>query len=160
MGLSVNLRLLRERSETLEGELAAEEWAADFHDELVVFASPLRYRIEAELQGENLFLQGPLSITLDCTCGRCLKTFRTTVTSAEFAAFVPLEGEDALTCVGDFGDLTPLLREDMYLTLPTNPVCNPECRGLARTVQSQEKSSGNGSNDAPSPWAALDQLSL
>ena len=160
MGLKVNLRLLRERSETLEGELATEEWAADYQDELVVFASPLRYRIEAELQGENLFLQGPLSITLDCTCGRCLKSFQTTVTSAEFAAFIPLEGEDALTCDGDFGDLTPLLREDMYLSLPTNPVCNPECRGLARTAESQEISPEKRSNDAPSPWAALDQLSL
>ncbi len=160
MGLSVNLRLLRERSETLEGELATEEWASDFNDELVVFASPLRYRIEAELQGENLFLQGPLSVTLDCTCGRCLKTFQTTVTASEFAAFVPLEGEDALTSAGDFGDLTPLLREDMYLALPTNPVCNPECRGLARAAKSQEIRPEKGPNDSPSPWAALDRLSL
>ena len=130
MGLRVNLRLLRERGERLVGEMASEEWISDYQDELVVPMSPLRYDLEAELQGENLFLKGPLSLTLSCTCRRCLKTYVETVTISDFAAFVPLSGEESLPSEGDIADLTALLREEMYLALPANPVCKPECRGL------------------------------
>ncbi len=160
MGLRVNLRLLRERGERLVGELASEEWASGYQDELVVPISPLRYDLEAELQGENLFLKGPLSVRLNCTCGRCLKTYVETVTVSDFAAFIPLSGEDSLPSEGDIADLTALLREDMYLALPANPVCKPECRGLARKADFQDSRLGSGSSGTSSPWSALDQLSL
>lgn len=160
MGLSVNLRLLRERGERLVGELPTEEWALDYRDELVVPISPMRFDLEAELQGENLFLKGPLSVTLNCTCGRCLKSYVETVTVSDFAAFVPLSGEDSLPSEGDIADLTALLREDMYLALPANPVCKPECRGLARKADFRDSRLGSGSSGTSSPWSALDQLSL
>lgn len=160
MGLSVNLRLLRERGERLVGELPTEEWALDYRDELVVPISPMRFDLEAELQGENLFLKGPLSVTLNCTCGRCLKSYVETVTVSDFAAFVPLSGEDSLPSEGDIADLTALLREDMYLALPANPVCKPECRGLARKADFRDSRLGSGSGGTSSPWSALDQLSL
>jgi uncharacterized protein len=160
MPVRVNLRLLEEESEHLEGELPVEEFGADLCDPLVKFSAPLSYDLEADLQPEGVLLQGTLQTTLACECARCLKRFKVSIKIPDFAALAPLEGEGAMVKDGDFGDLTPYLREDIYLALPTTPLCKPECRGLARKASARdsrlEASKGNG----PSPWAALDQLKL
>jgi uncharacterized protein len=72
------------------------------------------------------------------------------------------EGEEAdelLPVDGDFADLTPVVREDILLALPTNPLCSPDCRGLppkgeAREPHVREQA---GPNTA---WSALDKLKL
>lgn len=156
----MDLRLLKKKPAHLNGELVTGEWAPDFKDELIAFASPLHYDLEVELQQDHVFVHGPLEVRLQCTCGRCLKNFVQTLEVNDFAAFVPLEGEESLTRSGDIGDLTPLLREDIYLALPANPVCNPECRGLARKAKARDSRLEGERSDAPSPWTALDRLKL
>jgi uncharacterized protein len=160
MLIKVDLRRLHQTSVELSGSIAAAEVLPDFKDELVELASPLEFDLEAEMQGKEVFVHGRLQIALKCVCGRCLKTFAAEVVLDEFAALVPLEGEDALVQDGDFGDLTPLLREDIYLALPTNPVCKPECRGLARKASARDSRLRELGGDASSPWTTLDRLKL
>lgn len=159
MALHINVRLAREDSERIEGELPVEELGAEFRDELIEFASPIQYRIEAEMHGDNLFVHGELSARLKLTCSRCLKPFDHEIALPEFVALAPLSGEDSLPQEGDFADLTPLLRDDILLALPTNPLCKPTCRGLAPKKSPRDSRLGGGA--APeSPWSALDQLKL
>jgi uncharacterized protein len=160
MPLKINLHQLDAGSVHLDGELAVEDFAADFTDPLIAFASPLAYDLEVQAEEQGLLLTGELKISLRCTCGRCLKTFAQDIELPGFAALAPLEGEEALTCEGEFADLTPLLREDIYLALPTNPLCRPDCRGLARKAKARDLRLEGPPSDGSSPWGALDQLKL
>lgn len=162
MPLQVNLRLLERTPQILVGELPVAEFAADFHDEVVRFTEPLRYDLEVERQGLDILVQGILSTTLECSCARCLSSFQKLLEINDFSAFVPLEGEEAIPKDGDFADLTPLVREDTFLALPTKPLCRPECRGLPVKAPARDSRLGATSSEIPStsPWAALEKLKL
>lgn len=160
MPVLVNLRLLEENSAQLEGEVPLEEFATELRDPLMNFAAPLAYQVEADKQPEGVLLRGSVSTRLACRCARCLEEFELPVLIADFAALAPLQGEGALNRNGDFGDLTPYLREDIYLALPTNPLCKPECRGLAPRASARDLRLETAKGDGPAAWAALDQLKL
>jgi uncharacterized protein len=156
----VNLRLLQKEPAHLEGDLPVAEFGADLRDELMRFTAPLSYEVDVERHPDGLLVTGTLRTTLSCNCSRCLKPFDLPLHLDSFTALVPLTGDEALRVEGDFGDLTPLLREDIYLALPTNPLCRPECRGLPeKDVARDSRLEGVPSEDR-SPWAALDQLKL
>jgi uncharacterized protein len=164
MPLRVNVRLLKTQGTRFVGELAPEEATGEFHDELVRLAGPVRYDVEVERQADELRLQGRLEFLLECGCSRCLKLFPMEVRVEDLAALVPLSGDEAPALDGDIADLTPFLREDTLLALPTNPLCSPDCRGLAAQASSRDSRLPErpGSEQVPkgSPWGALDQLKL
>lgn len=163
MALTVNLRHL-DRDEPLElkGKLPAEELDLAPLDEMITKALPLTYDLQAEILQESVLAQGSLKIVFECDCVRCLKKFKYTVAIEHWACHLPLKGEDAVPVANDLVDLTPSIREDIFLALPQNPVCNPGCRGL-----SSEKSKRAGQpkraatpTKGSSVWAALDKLKV
>ena len=159
MSLKVNLRLLEKESIQLDGDILGSELAPDFHDELMRLSHPVEYELTVDRQSESLLVIGSLRTHVDCECSRCLKSFVLSVQLDEFSVLSPLEGEDALPVDGDFADLTPSLREDILLSLPTNPLCGPDCRGLkpkgqSRELQVREQAEPNKA------WSALDNLKL
>jgi uncharacterized protein len=164
MPLKVNVRLLQRESAQLEGELPQEEAVAGVSDELVRLAGPVRYELQVARQGQELRVMGRLEMEVECDCSRCLKTFRQVLTVPDVALLVPLEGDDAVTLDGDFADLTPFLREDTLLALPTNPLCTPDCRGLAANAPARDSRLGEEEKPGPgsgsTPWDALDKLNL
>ncbi|MCW5556947.1 MAG: DUF177 domain-containing protein [Verrucomicrobiae bacterium] len=161
MPVTVNLRVL-EKEETLhlEGELPVAEFGADLRDDLMRFDQPLGYSLEVQHQPDSLIVTGALETSLACECARCLKPFVLPLRVDDMTALVPLRGEDAVARDGDFADLTPLLREDIYLALPTNPLCRPDCRGLPQMAVARDSRLEGSKSDGPSPWAALDQIKL
>ena len=159
MSLKVNLRLLEKGDLHLDGAVPASELAPDFQDELMRLSHPVEYELDVQKQSSGLLVTGTLSTHVDCECARCLKPFLLPVRVDGFSLLVPLEGEDALPVDGDFADLTPAVREDILLALPTNPLCSADCRGLepkARARESQVRDQA-GPNTA---WSALDKLKL
>lgn len=88
------------------------------------------------------YLEGTADASLDATCSRCLIPIEAPVHAdfAEqyYARFGVMSGEslgeaptDAKTIGSDFKvDLTPLLREELFLAAPFAPLCGPDCRGL------------------------------
>jgi uncharacterized protein len=88
------------------------------------------------------YLEGAAYASLEATCSRCLVPIETAVHAdfAEqyFARFGVMSGEslgeaptDAKTIGSDFKiDLTPLLREEIFLAAPVAPLCQPDCKGL------------------------------
>jgi uncharacterized protein len=160
MPVLVNLRLLAEEPARLEGELPAAAYGTEYRDELIRFEDPLRYELDIERQPDGLLITGSLATDVACECARCLKPFRLPVEITDLTTLAPLQGEDAVPIDGDFADLTPLLREDIYLSLPANPLCRPDCRGLSQTASARDSHLEGSPSDGPSPWAALDKLKL
>ena len=159
MSLKVNLRLLEKESIQLDGDILGSELAPDFHDELMRLSHPVEYELTVDRQSESLLVTGTLRTHVDCECSRCLKSLVLSLQVDEFSVLSPLEGEEALSVDGDFADLTPAVREDILLSLPTNPLCGPDCRGLkpkgqSRELQVREQAEPN------SAWSALDNLKL
>jgi uncharacterized protein len=160
MSLSVNLRHLAAHSQRLQGEMPVAELDIETRDEMIALAEPLRYELEVEQLEGGLLVQGELHLRLQCQCVRCLKPFDYRLHLAPWTCHVPLRDEDAAPVVNDCVDLTPFLREDILLSFPQHPLCEPECRGLPIAEPGPaQKSSGAGQAGAGSQaWAELNKL--
>ena len=161
MPLLVNLRQLEKQNLTLAGELLVADLVLETLDEMVQANEPLSYELEAQLLDDSLLIRGELAIVLDCYCVRCLNPFKHKLVLPDFAAHVPLEGEEAIPVSGDCVDLTAILREDTLLEFPQHPLCKPGCRGLAARKTGKKKTTDPvGTDHTPSTWSALDKLKL
>ncbi|MFN0066582.1 MAG: YceD family protein [Limisphaerales bacterium] len=162
MSLVVSLPAVHRGAVHLSGRLPPAEFDFDPHDPLVRAAGPLEYNLRAELVGTEVLVRGRLHLPLELSCARCLKPFAGAVDLPDYTLLVPLEGEDAVPVLNESVALTPFLREDSLLSLPTHPVCGETCDGSP--VRSQPGKAGL-SGAAPveaqaSPWAALANLKL
>jgi uncharacterized protein len=110
------------------------------------------YSLEIGVSGDSLFATGMVSVDLDLECVNCLKRFIYPIVVEDFATQVDLKGQELI-------DLTPEVREDILLALPTHPKCNWD----GKTVCSGPRKSSNHVEEnpaAPSAWDALDELNL
>lgn len=159
MALLVNLRHLEAHNIRLEGELPVAELDIDTRDEVIQLAEPLKYDLEVQKLEGGLLVQGRLRLPLECQCVRCLKPFQHRLELDPWTCHLPLQGEDAAAVVNDCVDLTAYVREDILLEFPQHPLCEPECRGLPRTLIGKPK--GAGHPEAGSPvWNELNKLKL
>jgi len=157
MPLSVNLSQVEEQDIHLQGELPVAELDLSVNDELVRAEKPLRYDLNIEQLHDSLLVMGSLRLTLDCECGRCLKTFEFELALNGWALHLPLEGEDKAVIINDCVDLTPFVREDMLLDFPQHPLCRPDCAGLKNKAA---RKAGAVEKPAVDAWAKLDKLKL
>ena len=162
MPLAVNLRHLEAHNIELKGELPVEELDLGVQDEVIRVRQPLKYELEAQKVEDGVLVQGHLHLTVDCECVRCLKSFQYPLDLRGWACLLPLKGEESVPVVNDCVDLTPAVREDILLELPQPPLCDPECRGLQKTLVGKPKTaSKSGLNEAgSSAWAELNKLKL
>jgi len=91
--------------------------------------------------GSDLFFQGRIEGEVTGRCARCLEEYAFTL-ATDFALVcsphregrgraVEEEDDADLTYYeGDEIDLSPLLREQILLALPTRPLCREDCAGL------------------------------
>ncbi len=164
MPVTFNIRHLELDSVQLEGELPLAELELEGIDELVQLDSDLAYEMEVERSGNGILVQGSLQLSLTCECARCLKKFPFELDLSDWSLGLALEGEDSVPVHNDVVDLTPYLREDILLSFPQHPLCDPECRGLQTTppagIMSDSGSGVEQSAVKASAWAALDKLKL
>jgi uncharacterized metal-binding protein YceD (DUF177 family) len=102
---------------------------------------------------------------LDCECVRCLKRFQETLRIDDWACHLPLEGEEKALMVNDCVDLTPHIREDIFLAFPQHPLCDVNCSGLKTPKKTADSGPVVGGEDGAgagerSPWSVLDKLKL
>jgi uncharacterized protein len=160
MALLVNLKHVESKDITLKGEISATELDMQTLDEAIRFSAPLEYDILVQTVEDGLLAQGRLKLALDCTCVRCLKTFRPVLELKQWAAHLPLKGDEAVPVVNDCVDLTPQVREDILLELPQHPLCEPGCAGLPRNQTGVAKDSKRapGPEKDLSAWEELNKL--
>ncbi len=95
----------------------------------------LRGTVQAIRVQGGLLVQGALESQLGLECVRCLAPFALPVTLQLEETF-RLAGTnpkpDMPYAVSDSGwlDLTPLLREQGWLSIPMKPLCSADCKGL------------------------------
>lgn len=134
--------------EEVAKELAYDEPTASLNEVIVhgavrdyTFAAPAAVRVEYYRAGQELFFHGRITGNVVGQCARCVEAY-TFVLEKEFSLVllprpdIPGERElneedlDLSFYKGDEVDLSPLIREQLLLALPTRPLCQDTCKGL------------------------------
>ena len=103
---------------------------------------PIGVQVSYYRAGTELFFEGALHASTTATCARCAEEFAApsdrdfrfvlSPKSVGFNGEKDLRDEDLEFSLyeGDQIDLSPLIREQFLLSLPTRPLCREDCRGL------------------------------
>lgn len=106
----------------------------------------LRGSIALTRTPQGLIAQGRLTASLPSECVRCLTPVQQPVTSkfTELYHFPPETAPaDGLVIPEDMNlDFSPVVREDMLLSVPMHVLCKPDCKGLCPVC-------GQNWNDGP-----------
>ena len=125
--------------------------------------------LRLESVSEGVLVSGSVSGTVTGECGRCLRAITDSfdVTIQELYAYEhsttdeTTEEDEVGRMQGDLIDLEPAVRDAVVLTLPTNPLCRPDCPGLCPDCGAHydELPADHSHELADSRWAALRNLS-
>lgn len=117
--------------------------------------TPISGRVHAQLAGQELIVNGNLSVRVRFRCVRCGRMFTETVREDDFMVVHTIEKKD------EYVDLTPDIREAMILTFPNYPLCALDCKGLCAQCGTDLN---EGACECRAPlnerWSALDGLDL
>jgi uncharacterized metal-binding protein YceD (DUF177 family) len=116
-------------------------------------AGPLHYNLDLGVADGALWANGSLTQPVELNCVACLEKFVHEINVPAFAIHTELRGPETV-------DLSPFMREDILLNLPTHPRCDREggkvCKAAkAGQVQNvQQERAAKREHD----WEALDKL--
>jgi uncharacterized metal-binding protein YceD (DUF177 family) len=113
---------------------------------------PLRYALDVGLSGGGLFATGSLLVPGKMQCVNCLEDFEHELIVDPFSMQIDLPKAELI-------DLTPEVREDMQLVLPSHPKCDSggEKQCPARRDDSRVAFGQPVEKSVPA-WDALDKL--
>lgn len=125
-------------------------------NEEILCAGPLRYALDIGISEGALWASGSLAQPVELTCVACLERFVHTIEVPDFALHQELAGPETI-------DLTPFVREDLLLNLPSYPHCDRDggrvCTGPKNQPKRTEVDKEVEAARKPD-WSALDQLEL
>jgi len=117
--------------------------------------------IRVESVHEGILVSGTAQAEYAGVCGRCLREIAEPV-EVEFQELFAYPGEEEtdFEVQDDHVDLETLVREAAVLSLPFQPVCQPDCPGLDPTTGERLTGSTRVEEDAPIDprWSALQQI--
>ena len=130
--LRLNVGVLLKEGIGYSREFTFDEPLVQFADELTV--PDLGGSVSFTRTPQGLYAQGRLTGTVTNECARCLDEFDQPVSArvAELYHYPPESAPpDSLVVSDDVHlDLTPLVREDFWLSIPMHALCRPDCKGL------------------------------
>jgi uncharacterized protein len=91
--------------------------------------------VSARLDGlfEGVWFEGTISGTFRLECVRCLREVDqpfSVEAEERFGSDIAPDSDEGYPLKGEEIDLEPLVRDAIILSIPTNAVCDPACRGL------------------------------
>jgi uncharacterized protein len=113
----------------------------------LIFAGPVQVRVNLSRSGRVILVKSRVEARVKCICARCLDPFALTLTSEIRASLRPkldpllappeeieLRRDDLETDFyeGEEVDLSPLVQDQVLLTLPAKVICREDCRGLCQ----------------------------
>ncbi|WOF24742.1 YceD family protein [Microbacterium betulae] len=114
--------------------------------------------VRLESVHEGILVSGDLDTEYEGVCGRCLRDIAQPV-EVEFQELFEYPGEETadFEVQDDHVDLETLVRDAVVLSLPFQPVCQPDCPGLdPATGERLTESAGTPQQVPVDPrWAAL-----
>ncbi|WP_105565558.1 YceD family protein [Microbacterium halophytorum] len=118
--------------------------------------------VEARLESvhEGILVSGTVDATYEGECGRCLREISQPV-EVEFQELFEYPGEEAADyeVQDDHVDLETLIRDATVLSLPFQPVCQPDCPGLDPvTGEPMTQSAGERPEPVDPRWAGLQEF--
>lgn len=109
------------------------------------FSDPIQVRVELFRSGRVVLATSRIEARVNCICARCLEPFALTLTSQFQVSLKPkpdftppeeveLSREDLETDFyeGEEINLSPLVQDQVLLTVPPKLVCREDCRGLCQ----------------------------
>lgn len=111
------------------------------------FFGPVQVWMNLSRSGRVILVKSRIEARVKCVCARCLDPFTLTINSEIQASLKPkpdphlasseeieLSREDLQTDFyeGEEVDLSPLVQDQVLLTLPPKVVCREDCRGLCQ----------------------------
>lgn len=94
----------------------------------------LRGHVTLTRTPQGLYAQGHLQASVPAECVRCLDAVVQPVSSrlSDLYLYPPENAPEGALTIGDdvHLDLSPVVREDMLVSLPMRVLCRPNCRGL------------------------------
>jgi uncharacterized protein len=140
----------------------------------IIPLSTLDGNIQMIRTADGVLVLGQLHASVELVCSRCLDEFslplqfnlegefRSTIDVVTGAALPISEEDDAATQIDDHHelDLSEVVRQDILLTLPPNPICRTKCLGLCPTCgKNWNERSCDCQNDEIDPrWQSLKKL--
>lgn len=135
--MRINLKELKQKT------VASEDYSfnARFGDELLSslggrFSGPVHADLRVESTGKVFWARGDLHTGIVFACSRCLQEFIFPVNIeldfniADAVYRNDFAEEEAVFFTGDEVDITSYLEEEILLSLPMQPLCDENCRGL------------------------------
>ena len=125
---------------------------------------PIAAELTLESVVEGVLVTGPVAGDVRCSCARCLTEFQAAVEVDVCELFAGpghlQEEEDVYRVSGEEIDLEPMLRDELTLALPLNPLCRDDCKGMcARCGRELNDGACDCTEDTSDPrWAALDEV--
>ena len=126
--------------------------------------SPIDLDLRLEAVVEGVLVTGTANVSLRGECVRCLVPIsgELEVDVQELFAYAESDAseDEASRIEGEFIDLEPVLRDQVVLDLPFQPVCRDDCAGLCPSCGANlNDDAGHGHDDELDPrWAALAEL--
>ena len=121
---------------------------------------PLDLDVRLESVHEGILVTGTADTRLTGVCGRCLQDIAEPV-EVEFQELFTYPGNEAVDfeVQDDYVDLETLIRDAIVLSLPFQPVCQPDCLGLDPVTGEKLTESAGDTEQTPADprWAALQQ---
>ena len=143
------------REHTLEAS-APEKWGEGLV--AVPEGEPVALDVRLESVHEGVLITGEAGTEYTGICSRCLRDI-TEGLEVEFQELFAYPGEDEadFEVQDDHVDLETLVREAVVLSLPFQPVCQPDCPGLdPATGERLTENAGSPQSEPLDPrWAAL-----
>jgi len=113
--------------------------------------SPVHCQLDIGLSDGGLFATGSLSVRVRQQCVKCLRPFESTLELPNFATQVELSGSESV-------DLTPEIREDILLVLPSHPRCDADGRTKCPATFQSAPAAPLAEDADHTAWDALDQF--
>ena len=115
----------------------------DSNGENIILKEPVTLKAYVKRIGSKILVKGVVKTLVQLECGRCLEDFLYHIDEDFTATFLPaeqrpkdpdleLESEDLDVSFyeGKVIDLSELVREEILLAIPMNPLCRVNCRGV------------------------------
>lgn len=149
--MKIHLQQITEGGVHLEGQETGDILELD--DPAIRPLQNVTYSVFVHLEKSNVLVTGQLSLELELECVSCLRRFHYLLRVPDFVYETAAVGRETI-------DLTPAVREDILLVLPSHPRCDwdghSECPGL----RIEKGTSIESVPEAPNAWDALDELNL
>lgn len=160
--LRLNVGFLLKEGIGFSREFPFDEPLVPLAEDLTVTA--LRGQVSLTRTPQGLYAQGLLRAKVDQTCARCLIDIEQPVASRLGELFhYPPEGappDSPVVSDDHYIDLTPIVREEFILSIPLQPLCRPDCKGLCPQCGANwNEGPCDCPSEAPDPrWAGLADL--